>query len=101
MAEGEGFYKNIREGHQCPKQTMGSGYEASDKLIYDFLISLQTTFMDKEAEVNFLEKFHGPSLKAFIIGGGLVLFQQVSLPPRLTILFIYLLVIIYIPFWQT
>ncbi|MBA0755977.1 hypothetical protein Gogos_021331 [Gossypium gossypioides] len=43
--------------------------------------------MDKEAEVNFLEIFHGPSLKAFIIGGGLVLFQEVSLAPRLTILF--------------
>ncbi|MBA0794711.1 hypothetical protein Gohar_019016, partial [Gossypium harknessii] len=49
------------------------GDEASEN---DILISLQTTYMDKEAEVNFLEIFHGPSLKAFIIDGGLVLFQE-------------------------
>lgn len=58
------------------------GDEASEKQIEDTLISLKSAYMDQESEANILEVFQGPSLKAFIIGGGLVLFQQVSFLPH-------------------
>ncbi|KAA3456748.1 D-xylose-proton symporter-like 3, chloroplastic [Gossypium australe] len=57
------------------------GDAASEKQIEDTLISVKSAYMEQESEGNILEVFQGPSLKAFIIGGGLVLFQQVSLPP--------------------
>ncbi|GKV53195.1 hypothetical protein SLEP1_g59732, partial [Rubroshorea leprosula] len=44
-------------------------------------ISVKSTNVEKESEGNFLEIFQGPSLKAFIIGGGLVLFQQITGQP--------------------
>lgn len=57
------------------------GDEASEKQIEDTLISLKSAYMDQESEANILEVFQGPSLKAFIIGGGLVLFQQITGQP--------------------
>lgn len=54
-----------------------AGDKVSEKQIEDTLISLKTTYTDQESEGSFLDMFQGPSLKAFIIGGGLVLFQQV------------------------
>lgn len=54
-----------------------AGDKVSEKQIEDALISLKTAYTDEESEGSFLEVFQGPSLKAFIIGGGLVLFQQV------------------------
>lgn len=66
------------------------GDAASEKQIEDTLISVKSAYVEQESEGNILEVFQGPSLKAFIIGGGLVLFQQVSLPPCWTYcLFIY------------
>ncbi|GLU11560.1 hypothetical protein SLE2022_282980 [Rubroshorea leprosula] len=44
-------------------------------------VQVKSTNVEKESEGNFLEIFQGPSLKAFIIGGGLVLFQQITGKP--------------------
>lgn len=57
------------------------GDEESVKQIEDNLISMKSASMDQESEGNILEVFRGPSLKAFIIGGGLVLFQQITGQP--------------------
>ncbi|CAA6669399.1 unnamed protein product [Spirodela intermedia] len=58
---------------------------ASDKLseiqIEDTLVSLKSAYSEQEQEGSFLEVFEGASLKAFIIGGGLVLFQQITGQP--------------------
>lgn len=53
------------------------GDKESERQIEDTLKSLESAYGDQESEGSFLEVFQGPSLKAFIIGGGLVLFQQV------------------------
>lgn len=58
-----------------------AGDKASEKQIEDALVSLKTAYTDEESEGNFLEVFQGPSLKAFLIGGGLVLFQQITGQP--------------------
>ncbi|KAI3450330.1 hypothetical protein Pfo_006995 [Paulownia fortunei] len=60
----------------------GSGDDnVSEKQIEDALVSLKTAYADQDPEGSFLEVFQGPSLKAFIIGGGLVLFQQITGQP--------------------
>ena len=57
------------------------GRPAGDKLsegqIEDTLISLKAAYNEQESDGSFWEVFEGASLKAFFIGGGLVLFQQV------------------------
>ncbi|KAL0284185.1 UNVERIFIED_CONTAM: D-xylose-proton symporter-like 3, chloroplastic [Sesamum angustifolium] len=55
--------------------------KVSERQIEDTLVSLKTAYADNESEGSFLEVFQGPSLKAFIIGGGLVLFQQITGQP--------------------
>ncbi|EYU45952.1 hypothetical protein ABFS82_04G087100 [Erythranthe guttata] len=55
--------------------------KVSEKQIEDTVVSLKTAYADQDSEGNFLEVFQGPSLKAFIIGGGLVLFQQITGQP--------------------
>ncbi|KAB1199049.1 D-xylose-proton symporter-like 3, chloroplastic [Morella rubra] len=55
------------------------GDKLSERQIEDNVVSLKSAYADQDSEGSFLEVFRGPSLKAFIIGGGLVLFQQVSL----------------------
>ncbi|XWS71654.1 hypothetical protein CRYUN_Cryun03dG0156800 [Craigia yunnanensis] len=57
------------------------GDGASEKQIEDNLILVKSAYMDQESEGNILEVFQGPSLKAFIIAGGLVLFQQITGQP--------------------
>ncbi|KAK8596302.1 hypothetical protein V6N12_064800 [Hibiscus sabdariffa] len=57
------------------------GDEASEKQIEDTLTSVKSAYMEQESEGNILEVLQGPSLKAFIIGGGLVLFQQITGQP--------------------
>ncbi|WRX34641.1 Major facilitator [Theobroma cacao] len=57
------------------------GDEASEKQIEDNLLSVKSTYVEQESEGNILEVFQGPSLKAFIIAGGLVLFQQITGQP--------------------
>lgn len=59
----------------------------SEKQIDETLVSLKSQYNSQESEGNFLEVIQGPSLKAFIIGGGLVLFQQVIL--LLTSIYLY------------
>lgn len=56
-----------------------AGDKVSEKQIEDTLISIKTSYQGQDSEGSFLEVFQGPNLKAFIIGGGLVLFQQVIL----------------------
>lgn len=55
--------------------------KASEKQIEETLVSLKTAYADQDSEGSFLEVFQGPSLKAFTIGGGLVLFQQITGQP--------------------
>ncbi|XP_057789924.1 D-xylose-proton symporter-like 3, chloroplastic [Salvia miltiorrhiza] len=55
--------------------------KASEKQIEETIVSLKTAYAGQDSEASFLEVFQGPSLKAFIIGGGLVLFQQITGQP--------------------
>ncbi|CAL1402010.1 unnamed protein product [Linum trigynum] len=57
------------------------GDKFSEKEIERNLSSLKSSYADEESEGSFLEVFQGSSLKAFIIGGGLVLFQQITGQP--------------------
>ncbi|GMI97127.1 plastidic sugar transporter [Hibiscus trionum] len=57
------------------------GDEESEKQIEDTLTSVKSAYMEQESEGNILEVLQGPGLKAFIIGGGLVLFQQITGQP--------------------
>jgi len=56
-----------------------AGDKISESQIDETLISLKSSYSDEQSEGSLLEVFQGTSLKAFIIGGGLVLFQQVIL----------------------
>ncbi|XAR60644.1 hypothetical protein NMG60_11034101 [Bertholletia excelsa] len=58
-----------------------AGDKVSERQIEDTLYSLNTAYTEEESEGSFLEVFQGPSLKAFVIGGGLVLFQQITGQP--------------------
>ncbi|KAI8523719.1 hypothetical protein RHMOL_Rhmol13G0094300 [Rhododendron molle] len=58
-----------------------AGDKVSERQIEDTLGSLKSTYTDEESEGSIWEIFQGPSLKAFIIGGGLVLFQQITGQP--------------------
>ncbi|KAM7522159.1 hypothetical protein LguiA_012061 [Lonicera macranthoides] len=58
-----------------------AGDKVSEKQIEDTLVSLKSTYTDQESEGSIWEVFQGSSLKAFIIGGGLVLFQQITGQP--------------------
>ncbi|KAF6137845.1 hypothetical protein GIB67_040553 [Kingdonia uniflora] len=58
-----------------------AGDKVSQKQIEDTLISLKSTYAADDSEGSFWEVFQGPSLKAFTIGGGLVLFQQITGQP--------------------
>lgn len=53
------------------------GDKLSEKQIEETFLSLKSAYSEQESEGSIWEVFQGPSLKAFIIGGGLVLFQQV------------------------
>ncbi|GLT37721.1 hypothetical protein SLA2020_120240 [Shorea laevis] len=55
--------------------------EAIEKQIEDTLISVKSANVEKESDGNFLKVFQGPSLKAIISNGGLVLFQQITGQP--------------------
>lgn len=58
-----------------------AGDKVSEKQIDETLVSLKSAYEGQESEGSLLEVFQGPSLKAFIIGGGLVLFQQITGQP--------------------
>ncbi|KAA8549310.1 hypothetical protein F0562_000994 [Nyssa sinensis] len=57
-----------------------TGDRVSERQIEDTLVSLKSSYTD-DAKGSFLEVFQGASLKAFIIGGGLVFFQQITGQP--------------------
>lgn len=54
------------------------GDKISQMQIDDALISLKSQSDEQESEGSLLDVVQGPNLKAFTIGGGLVLFQQVN-----------------------
>ncbi|KAF5930837.1 hypothetical protein HYC85_031710 [Camellia sinensis] len=58
-----------------------SGDKVSEKQVEDSLDSLKSAYTDEESDGSIFEVFQGPSLKAFFIGGGLVLFQQITGQP--------------------
>ncbi|EOA12659.1 hypothetical protein CARUB_v10027739mg [Capsella rubella] len=57
------------------------GDKMSEKLIDDAYLSVKTAYEDEKSGGSFLEVFQGPNLKALTIGGGLVLFQQITGQP--------------------
>ncbi|CAE6248806.1 unnamed protein product [Arabidopsis arenosa] len=57
------------------------GDKISEKLVDDAYLSVKTAYEDEKSGGNFLEVFQGPNLKALTIGGGLVLFQQITGQP--------------------
>ncbi|KAF3787150.1 D-xylose-proton symporter-like 3 [Nymphaea thermarum] len=57
------------------------GDKTSEEQIESTLSSLKSVYVEQEAEGSIWEVFQGPSLKAFIIGGGLVFFQQITGQP--------------------
>ncbi|KAJ9146697.1 hypothetical protein P3X46_028931 [Hevea brasiliensis] len=57
------------------------GDKVSEKQIEDTLVSLKSAYSEEDSEGSILEVFQGPSLKAFIIAGGLVFFQQITGQP--------------------
>ncbi|KAL5218017.1 hypothetical protein ABZP36_018701 [Zizania latifolia] len=63
------------------------GHSRSDRVladeneIDDTLASIKAAYAEQVSEGNIWEIFEGASLKAFIIGGGLVLFQQITGQP--------------------
>ncbi|KAG7538313.1 Major facilitator superfamily domain [Arabidopsis suecica] len=57
------------------------GDKISEKLVDDAYVSVKTAYEDEKSGGNFLEVFQGPNLKALTIGGGLVLFQQITGQP--------------------
>ncbi|XP_059305171.1 D-xylose-proton symporter-like 3, chloroplastic isoform X2 [Lycium ferocissimum] len=73
-------YKEKAMGALSKLRGRPAGDKISEKQIEDTIISLKTAYSD-EVEGNFLEVLQGPSLKAFTIGGGLVLFQQITGQP--------------------
>ncbi|KAI3896910.1 hypothetical protein MKX03_002581 [Papaver bracteatum] len=58
-----------------------AGDKVSEKQVEETLVSLKEAYADEASEGSFWEVFQGPSLKAFTIGGGLVLFQQITGQP--------------------
>ncbi|CAL4928129.1 unnamed protein product [Urochloa decumbens] len=61
------------------------GRSASEKVladdVEDTIVSIKAAYAGQEGEGNIWEVFEGASLKAFTIGGGLVLFQQITGQP--------------------
>ncbi|GER26907.1 major facilitator superfamily protein [Striga asiatica] len=82
--QGKGSLQEFKEKATFALRRLRGGL-SDDKVfetqIEDTLLSLKTAYSDQDSEGNFLEVFQGPSLKAFIIGGGLVFFQQVTGQP--------------------
>ena len=78
--QGKGSFQDLKEQAIYSLSKLRGrppGDKESERQIEDTLVSLKSAYADQESEGSFLEVFQGPNLKAFIIGGGLVLFQQV------------------------
>ncbi|KAM7258165.1 hypothetical protein ACFE04_013906 [Oxalis oulophora] len=57
------------------------GDKVSEKQIEDTIVSVKSAYAGEQSEGSFWEVVQGPSLKALVIGGGLVLFQQITGQP--------------------
>ncbi|KAK0604124.1 hypothetical protein LWI29_012258 [Acer saccharum] len=82
--QGKGSLQEYKEKAMlCLSKLRGRppGDKLSERQIEDTLLSLKSAYADQKSEGSLLEVFQGPSLKAFIIGGGLVLFQQITGQP--------------------
>ncbi|KAK7312455.1 hypothetical protein VNO77_36328 [Canavalia gladiata] len=82
--QGKGSFQDLKEKAIVSLSKLRGrppGDRESERQIEDTLVSLKSAYADQESEGNFLEVFQGPNLKAFIIGGGLVLFQQITGQP--------------------
>ncbi|CAA3023388.1 D-xylose-proton symporter-like 3, chloroplastic [Olea europaea subsp. europaea] len=82
--QGKGSLQEYKEKAIIALQRLrgwSTGDKVSEKQIEDTIVSLKSAYTDQESEGSFLEVFRGPSLKALIIGGGLVLFQQITGQP--------------------
>ncbi|XP_061368454.1 D-xylose-proton symporter-like 3, chloroplastic isoform X2 [Gastrolobium bilobum] len=82
--QGKGSFQDLKEKAIFSLSKLRGrplGDKESERQIEETLVSLKSAYADQESEGNFLEVFQGPNLKAFIIGGGLVLFQQITGQP--------------------
>ncbi|KAF9665554.1 hypothetical protein SADUNF_Sadunf16G0135100 [Salix dunnii] len=83
-AQGKGSFQEYKEKAISALSKLRGrppGDKVSEKQIEEALVSLKSAYKEDEPEGSFLEVFQGPSLKAFVIGGGLVLFQQITGQP--------------------
>ncbi|KAJ6755333.1 D-XYLOSE-PROTON SYMPORTER-LIKE 3 CHLOROPLASTIC [Salix purpurea] len=83
-AQGKGSFQEYKEKAISALSKLRGrppGDKVSEKQIEESLVSLKSAYKEDEPEGSFLEVFQGPSLKAFVIGGGLVLFQQITGQP--------------------
>ncbi|CAI8616631.1 unnamed protein product [Vicia faba] len=82
--QGKGSFQELKEKAIVSLSRLRGrppGDKESEKQIEESLVSLKSAYKDQVSEANFLEVFQGPNLKAFVIGGGLVLFQQITGQP--------------------
>ncbi|KAL1361788.1 hypothetical protein HN51_010114 [Arachis hypogaea] len=82
--QGKGSFQDLKEKAILSLSKLRGrppGDKESEKQIEESLVSLKSAYADQESEGSFLEVFQGANLKAFIIGGGLVLFQQITGQP--------------------
>lgn len=78
--QGKGSFQELKEKAIISLSKLrgrSPGDKVSERQVEETLVSLKSAYAEEKSEGSFLEVFQGPNLKAFIIGGGLVLFQQV------------------------
>ncbi|KAM5583530.1 hypothetical protein ABKV19_003428 [Rosa sericea] len=83
-AQGKGSVKEYKEKAVLALSKLRGrppGDKVSEKQIEETLVTLKSAYADQESEGSLMDIFQGPSLKAFIIAGGLVLFQQITGQP--------------------
>lgn len=82
--QGKGSFQDLKEKAIVSLSKLRGrppGDRESERQIEETVVSLKSAYEDQESGENFLEVFQGPNLKAFVIGGGLVLFQQITGQP--------------------
>ncbi|XP_050370486.1 D-xylose-proton symporter-like 3, chloroplastic [Argentina anserina] len=83
-AQGKGSVKEYKEKAILALSKLRGrppGDKVSEKQIEETFVTLKSVYAVEESEGSLMEVFQGPSLKAFIIAGGLVLFQQITGQP--------------------
>ncbi|XP_054814001.1 D-xylose-proton symporter-like 3, chloroplastic isoform X2 [Prosopis cineraria] len=83
--QGKGSFQELKEKAIVSLSRLRGrlpGDKVSERQVEETLVSLKSAYEEEKSEEgSFLEVFQGPNLKAFIIGGGLVLFQQITGQP--------------------